>query len=118
MSPFEEIVSGQTQPDDPVNPDHIRPVRLFRNPEPVDAVADVPEGPPVTFRWRRALHRVARAEGPERIAAEWWVDGEDAPTRDYFRIEDETGRRFWLFREGLYGREMALPRWFMHGVFA
>ena len=108
----------QTSATAETNADHIRPIRLFRNPEPVDAVADVPEGPPITFRWRRAMHRVARAEGPERIAAEWWIDGEDAPTRDYFRIEDEAGRRFWLFREGLYGREMVSPRWFMHGVFA
>lgn len=118
FAPFEDSVSGKTDVEDAVNPDHIRPLRLFRNPEPVDAVADVPEGPPVTFRWRRALHRVVRAEGPERIAAEWWIDGEEALTRDYFRIEDEAGRRFWLFRQGLYGREMALPRWFMHGVFA
>ena len=118
LSPFEMAALEQTSATAETNADHIRPIRLFRNPEPVDAVADVPEGPPITFRWRRAMHRVARAEGPERIAAEWWIDGEDAPTRDYFRIEDEAGRRFWLFREGLYGREMVSPRWFMHGVFA
>jgi protein ImuB len=95
-----------------------RPLRIFRYPEPVEAMADVPEGPPVHFRWRRALHRVLRAEGPERLAAEWWIDGEAHPTRDYFRIEDEAGRRFWLFREGLYEREAGVPRWFLHGVFA
>jgi protein ImuB len=93
-----------------------RPLRLFAHPELVEAIAEVPDGPPVHFRWRRALYRVARAEGPERIAAEWWRA--DGFTRDYFRVEDSAGHRFWLFREGLYGRELGNPRWYMHGVFA
>jgi protein ImuB len=93
-----------------------RPLRLLARPEPVEATAAVPDGPPLHFRWRRALYRVARAEGPERIAPEWWRDA-DALTRDYFRVEDATGHRFWLFREGLYGRETTAPRWYLHGVF-
>ena len=96
----------------------LRPMRLFAHPEPVEAIAEVPEGPPITFRWRRTLHRVNRAEGPERIEAEWWIDGETASPRDYFRIEDQGGRRFWLYRQGLYGTAGLPPRWFMHGVFA
>ena len=92
------------------------PLRLFARPELVEAIAEVPDGPPVHFRWRRALYRVARAEGPERIAAEWWRS--DGLTRDYFRVEDSAGHRFWLYREGLYGRELVTPRWYMHGVFA
>lgn len=96
----------------------MRPLRLFAHPEPVEAIAEVPEGPPITFRWRRAFHRVSRAEGPERIEAEWWIDGETASPRDYFRIEDQGGRRFWLYRQGLYGAGALPPRWFMHGVFA
>ncbi len=80
--------------------------------------AEIPEGPPARFRWRRGLHRVARAEGPERIAPEWWREPEDAETRDYFRVEDETGRRYWLYRQGFYGAGEAMPRWFMHGLFA
>jgi protein ImuB len=96
-----------------------RPIRLFEPPEPVEAMAEVPDGPPARFRWRRVLHDVARAEGPERIAPEWWRGGSrPALTRDYFRIEDGHGRRFWLFREGLYGIEQEEPRWFLHGVFA
>ena len=70
-----------------------RPIRLFRSPEPIEVPAtEMPEGPPMNFRWRRALYRVARAEGPERIAPEWWREqgSEEAPTRDYFRIEDAT----------------------------
>lgn len=96
-----------------------RPIRLFHYPEPVEVMAaEIPEGPPARFRWRRALHQVARAEGPERIAPEWWRDGPDAPTRDYFRVEDENGRRYWLFRQGFYGVSETMPRWFMHGIFA
>lgn len=95
-----------------------RPLRLFANPEPVDVQAEVPEGRPVQFRWRRVLHEVHRAEGPERIAMEWWRHREPQPTRDYYRVEDKVGRRFWLYRAGLYGRETAHPRWYMHGVFA
>ncbi|MEO5324669.1 DNA polymerase Y family protein [Mesorhizobium sp. CC13] len=96
-----------------------RPIRLFRVPEPIEVPAtEVPDGPPLNFRWRRAMHRVARAEGPERIAPEWWREGgADAPTRDYYRIEDADGRRYWLYRQGLYSAQ-AVPRWFMHGVFA
>jgi protein ImuB len=93
-----------------------RPLRLFEKPEPIEAVAEVPDGPPLRFRWRRAMHEVAAIEGPERIAAEWWRRP-DGRTRDYFRAEDAEGRRFWLYREGLYGREVAQTKWYMHGLF-
>jgi len=93
-----------------------RPLRLFVRPEPIEAVAEVPDGPPLRFRWRRVLHDVAAIEGPERIAAPWWRRP-DAPTRDYFRAEDSQGRRFWLYREGLWGRETERAKWFVHGMF-
>ena len=93
-----------------------RPLRLFERPEPIEALAEVPDGPPLRFRWRRVLREVAAIEGPERIAAPWWRSP-DAPTRDYFRAEDSSGRRYWLYREGLYGRETARAKWFLHGVF-
>jgi protein ImuB len=92
-----------------------RPVRLMARPEPVEAVAPVPDDPPVFFIWRRARRRLVRADGPERIAPEWWR--EDAATRDYYRVEDEEGRRYWLFRAGLY-EPGAAARWYLHGVFA
>jgi protein ImuB len=95
-----------------------RPIRLFEHPEAVEAIAEVPDGPPVRFRWRRVLHEIAAAEGPERIAMEWWRDADgQALTRDYFRAETRTGLRVWLYREGLYGRETGSPRWFVHGLF-
>jgi len=95
-----------------------RPLRLFAKPEPIETIADTPEAPPVRFRWRRAWHEVMLAEGPERIAMEWWREQVPQPTRDYFRVEDSNGRRFWLYRDGLYGSETARPRWFMHGLYA
>lgn len=93
-----------------------RPLRLLAQPEPIEAIAAVPDGPPVRFRWRRALHQVVAAEGPERIEGAWWSEAA-GPARDYFRVEDEAGHRFWLFRAGLY-RSMEQPRWFLHGMFA
>ncbi len=102
-----------------------RPIRLFEPPEPVEAFWLLPDDPPFRFAWRRRRHRVTRADGPERIADEWWQpaasgadprEGGDA-IRDYYRVEDEEGRRFWLFRAGLHGNDRP-PRWFVHGVFS
>jgi protein ImuB len=92
-----------------------RPLRLFRRPEAVEAMAPVPDAPPLLFRWRRQTHRVAHAAGPERLSAEWWRA--PAADRDYYCVEDQSGRRFWLYREGHYG-DSAPPRWFVHGIFA
>ena len=94
----------------------VRPLKLFDQPEPVETLASVPDGPPVRFVWRRVFYHVAAAEGPERIAPSWWQD-ESGKTCDYFRVEDVDGRRFWMFRRGLYeGAEP--PRWYVHGLFA
>ena len=96
-----------------------RPILLLPRPEPITAIAEVPDGPPVHFEWRRLKYRIIRAEGPERLAPEWWQEAREAcePTRDYFRVEDTDGGRFWLFRQGLYERKET-PTWFMHGFFA
>ena len=97
-----------------------RPIRLLSRPEPIEATAFLPDRPPVQFRWRRVLRRVRRAEGPERIAPEWWRDEENSPQaiRDYYCVEDESGARFWLYREGLYKNGAPPPRWFIHGFLA
>jgi protein ImuB len=95
-----------------------RPLLLLPRAEQVDDVmSSVPEGPPKRFRWRGALYSVKHAQGPERIAAEWWRYRSERPTRDYYLVEDAAGHRFWLYREGLY-REAGAPRWFVHGLFA
>ncbi len=106
----------ETWPDlDPDDPP-LRPLQMFDPPQPVETLAEVPDGYPLKFRWRRVLHEVTRAEGPERISGEWWrAPGQR--TRDYYRVEDRDGRRFWLFRQGLYGETLE-PRWFIHGLFA
>jgi protein ImuB len=95
-----------------------RPGRLFERPEPIEAVALSPDGPPLRFRWRRALHETVAFEGPERIAPPWWrAPKENSFTRDYFNLVDSEGRRFWIYREGLLGEECAEARWFVHGLF-
>jgi protein ImuB len=117
-------LSGEREPDD-----RLRPILLLDPPEPIhDPVFDLPEGAPARFTWRRVSRRVIRAEGPERLSPEWWrprPDGRQVRTRDYYRVEDGEGGRYWLFREGLYGRDHAgpgddrpAPSWWMHGVMA
>lgn len=96
-----------------------RPFRLFDRPEPVEVTAEVPDGPPMQFTWRRVRRIVTRARGPERIAPEWWrADSHGLAVRDYFAVEDREGRQYWLYREGGYqAGETALPRWYVHGLF-
>jgi len=103
------------------DPDRPRPLRLFRRPEPVEVMARVPDDPPAIFRWRGGAHRVRRAEGPERLASEWWrgdfsAAADPARIRDYYRVEDEAGGRFWLFRAGPH-QPGAPARWWLHGLF-
>ncbi len=126
----------------------LRPLFLFDPPQPVEVLAEVPDGPPHRFRWKRTLHEVRLYEGPERIAGEWWrlpkspsrlreglgeglskvapvsgppptppASGRGELTRDYYRVEDVRGRRYWIFRHGLY-EEKAQPTWYLHGLFA
>ena len=79
-----------------------RPIRLAAAPEPIDAMAPVPDDPPLSFRWRHVLHRVRRADGPERIAPEWWrVEDEGAETAitTGWKTKAVGG---WLYRAGLY----------------
>ncbi len=95
------------------------PVRLLHPPQPVEALAALPDGAPAAFTWRRRRHRVRQADGPERIHGEWWQrDGEVWAVRDYFRVEDQDGARFWLFRRG-DGVDPATGglEWFLHGLF-
>lgn len=105
----------------PMLPSHeppTRPFYLLDPPEKIAVIAEVPDGPPLRFRWRQMMHDIRRYEGPERIAAEWWKRADNGGlTRDYYRVEDEKGRRYWVFRHGLY-REKPAPHWYIHGLFA
>ena len=96
----------------------LRPQRLLDRPEAIDVIYATPEGMPRRFVWRRAVHDIARAQGPERIAPEWWRQPSSARLRDYYRVEDSTGRRYWMYREGVIGDGRGgLPNWFIHGLF-
>lgn len=94
-------------------PDTPRPLRLFQHPQPIEASALLPDEPPFQFVWRGIVHRVVRAQGPERIAGEWWRD--HGATRDYYRVEDTDGRRFWIYRD--HFEDLRATRWFLHGLF-
>jgi protein ImuB len=128
-APAQHHLAAATQAAWPVRVESeppLRPLRLFEKPEPIKVpFATVPDGPPHHFTWRRALHAVVRVEGPERIAMEWWKQDGKTLTRDYFRVEDAEGLRFWIFRDGLYESELrdeegqpAPVNWFVHGLFA
>jgi len=96
-----------------------RPSRLLVRPEPIETVALLPDHPPASFTWRGARRRVKRADGPERVFGEWWkCDAELVAVRDYFRVEDEAGERYWIYRAGDGEHpETGSHRWFLHGVF-
>lgn len=98
---------------------HARPLKLLDRPEPIAVIYEAPDGLPRLFRWRGGVHEIARAEGPERIAPEWWRERSTVRLRDYYRIEDSTGRRYWIYRHGLAsdGRGGA-PEWFLQGLCA
>ncbi|HYD25531.1 MAG TPA: DUF6504 family protein [Croceibacterium sp.] len=96
---------------------HSRPLKLLDKAEPIAVLYATPDGYPRQFRWRGAVHEVARVEGPERIAPEWWREKGGARLRDYYRIEDAAGRRYWIYRAGLLGDGRGgLPGWFLQGL--
>ena len=116
------------------SPTPTRPIQLFSDPEPIEVIAELPDGPPAQFTWRRMRHVVLHAEGPERIALEWWRGRSGLVLmRDYFRVESREGLRVWVFRswpkpQPQEDEEQADPKlefvrrrtigWFVHGVFA
>jgi protein ImuB len=122
LPPIEAEAPAWPEPEKP------RPLLLLPKAEPAKVTALVPDGPPRQFFWRGVTHEVSGAEGPERIADEWWRTPYPPPqaeggkggvsTRDYYLVEDKEGQRFWLYREGIYGRETTDACWFVHGLFA
>lgn len=98
---------------------HDRPLKMLEKSERISVLYATPDGYPKRFRWRGAVHEVARVEGPERIAPEWWRERGNARLRDYYRIEDEAGRRYWIYRQGLIGDGRGgAPDWYLHGLCA
>ena len=94
-------------------------MKILDNPEMVSVIYETPDGLPRRFRWRGEVHEIARAEGPERIAPEWWRERSTVRLRDYYRIEDDLGRRYWIYRYGVIGDGRGgAPEWFIQGLFA
>lgn len=89
-----------------------RPLILLPNPAPISVTAPIPDYPPMLFRYQNKIHKILKADGPERIEQEWWI--QDGLHRDYYYVEDEEGNRYWLFRLGHYD-EQKTPGWFLHG---
>lgn len=111
-------MTSRVWPAPDVDEPPLRPVRIFDPPQPVViSLAEVPDGPPRRFSWRRKDYEIIHAEGPERIAPEWWRADASAEPRDYYRLEGTEGRRFWLFRTGGY-TSATPPAWYLQGVFA
>ncbi|MFN3864615.1 MAG: DUF6504 family protein [Erythrobacter sp.] len=100
-------------------PFHARPLKLLDRPEPIAVLYASPDGVPQRFGWRGTVREVVRVEGPERIAPEWWRERSSARLRDYYRIEDDGGRRYWIYRRGIAGDGRGgVPDWFLQGLFA
>ena len=98
---------------------HTRPLKLLDRAELIAVLYASPDGLPRRFRWRGEVHEIARAEGPERIAPDWWRERGSVRLRDYYRIEDGQGRRYWIYRAGLAGDGRGgVPEWFLQGLCA
>lgn len=111
---IKEVSSLVEEPETAWRTDRPRPLHLLPHPEPIEVMVALPDYPPLHFRYKGNLIKVAKADGPERIEQEWWL--QTGPPRDYYYVEDENGARYWLFRLGTYGN--GEPRWFLHGFFA
>jgi protein ImuB len=98
---------------------HDRPLKLLDRAEPIAVIYATPDGPPRQFRWRDQPHDVVRSEGPERIAPDWLRERFRVRLRDYYRVEDREGRRYWIYRAGTVGDGRGgPPEWFLQGLFA
>ena len=120
-----ERAQGWQPPLDPVPPSqgllafHTRPLKLLDRAERIAVLYASPDGYPQRFRWRGQVREVARVEGPERLAPEWWRERSTARLRDYYRVEDDAGRRYWIYRQGIAGDGRGgVPDWFLHGLYA
>jgi protein ImuB len=112
---FKKATSISEQPATEWKLDRPRPLQLVQPPERIEVTAPIPDYPPMLFRHRGVLHKVVKADGPERIEQEWWI--QQGEHRDYYCVEDEEGRRYWIFRLGHYN-EQEQPQWYLHGLFA
>ena len=111
---FRSATSLREKSTIPWSTEKSRPICLLRKPQPIEVTAPIPDYPPMLFRYKGKLHQIIKADGPERLEQEWWI--QQGQHRDYYRVEDELGHRFWLFRLGHYDDQNF--QWFLHGFFA
>ncbi|GMN01616.1 DNA polymerase Y family protein [Erythrobacter sp. MTPC3] len=98
---------------------HERPLKILDKPESIAVLYSSPDGLPQRFRWRGNVCEVSRVEGPERIAPEWWREKSTVRLRDYYRIEDSEGRRYWIYRHGIAGDGRGgMPNWYLQGLYS
>jgi len=107
-------ISLKDKPTTPWRTDKLRPAMLLNRPEQIAVSSLLPDYPPMLFIYKGETHTIKKADGPERIEREWWLDA--GPHRDYYIVEDEQGRRYWVFRSGHYSDEGS--EWYLHGFFA
>ncbi|NCD71228.1 Y-family DNA polymerase [Mucilaginibacter agri] len=112
---IKQVSSLQQKPAIAWRVDRPRPIQLLPRPEPVEVAAPIPDYPPMLFIYQGKKHIIKKADGPERIEREWWIEAGEH--RDYYQVEDEAGCRYWLFRSGHYTGEQS-NQWFIHGFFA
>lgn len=112
---FRSTLSLTEEPAIPWKTDPPRPLQLLSPPEQIEVTAPIPDYPPMMFRYKGKIHKIKKADGPERIEQEWWI--KRGRHRDYYYVEDEEGKRYWLFRSGHYD-EARTYKWFLHGIFA
>ncbi|PSL28934.1 Y-family DNA polymerase [Chitinophaga ginsengisoli] len=113
---IQQATSLEEKPATAWRTDKPRPVQLLSKPEPVEVTAPIPDYPPMLFRYKGKLHEIRKADGPERIEREWWLEKDGGEHRDYYTVEDTEGQRYWLFRSGHYSGNQS--QWFIHGFFA
>lgn len=111
---IQQATSLEEKPTTAWRTDRPRPILLLSKPEPIEVTAPIPDYPPMLFHYKGKLHQIRKADGPERIEREWWLDGGEH--RDYYNVEDAEGQRYWLFRSGHYSGNQS--QWFIHGFFA
>lgn len=112
---FKPAISLKEKPATTWRTDRPRPSLLLNHPERIEVTFREPDYPPILFVYKNKTHRIRASDGPERIEREWWI--EEGEHRDYYQVEDEEGRRYWLFRLGHYTGEQN-KQWFIHGFFA
>lgn len=112
---YKPATSLEEQPTTTWYVDRMRPLELLPKPEPIQVTAPIPDYPPIFFMYEGKMHKVKKADGPERIEQEWWL--QEGQHRDYYVVEDEEGKRYWLFRSGHYDAEKTYG-WYLHGFFA